>query len=47
MVGKGVLANIQKLIIEDDLLKNIKNPFPDKWAIYQINNISELITRSN
>jgi len=40
---KGVLANIQKLIIEDDLLKNIKNPFPDKWAVYQINNISELI----
>ena len=40
---KGVLANIQKLIIEDDLLKNIKNPFPDKWAVYQINKISELI----
>ena len=40
---KGVLANIQKLIIEDDLLKNIKNPFPDKWAVYRINNISELI----
>jgi penicillin-binding protein 1A len=40
---KGVLANIQKLIIEDDLLKNIKNPFPDKWAVYRINNIFELI----
>jgi len=39
---KGVLANIEKSIIEDDFLKNIKNPFPNKWAVYQISNISGL-----
>jgi penicillin-binding protein 1A len=40
---KGVLANTEKRIIEDDLLKNIKNPFPNKWDVYQVTNISESI----
>ena len=38
----GVLANIKNIITEEDVLKNVKNPFPNKWDVYQITKMSEL-----
>ena len=37
---RGALLNIEKKITKDDLLINVKNPFPNKWFVSQITNIS-------